>query len=140
MAAPVQPLDIVSVAVAIAAAAFSPEIAGVVGPYAVIFIGALLGGAWSSSRLELPGRWGTLKYLAGIVILALLLTVPAAELATRYSEGLPFNYVLGPVAVLISALGPDGLRKCGRWLLRLKRLPDVVPLDPPNPPSPGSDR
>lgn len=132
------PLDIVSVAVALATAVFSPEVAALLGPYAVIFLGAMLGGAWSASRLELPGRWPTVKYLLGIVALALLVTVPAAEIASRYYTGLSFNYLLGPVAVFIGALGPDGLRRCSRiaWA-RIRRWPGGTSGEPPNTPPAG---
>lgn len=134
------PLDIVSVAVTIAAVLFSPEAAAMAGPYAVIILGAIAGGSWSASRLALGGRLETAKYLAGIVTLALLLSVPAASVATAYYDGLTFNYLLGPVAFAIGALGPDGLLRCGRALARLKRWPGGPPQDPPNPPPTGEPR
>lgn len=116
MSTPSPGLDIVTVAAAIAAVMFRPEIAAVVGPYAVILIGAVLGGTWSASRMALQTRWGTVKYLAGIVTLALLVTVPAAEWASSHG-GVEFNTALGIVAVFIGALGADGLKAVHRIVM-----------------------
>lgn len=116
-----QPIDLVAASVAIAAAVFSPDIARFVGPYSVIFIGAFLGASWSATRIELIGRWSVVKYLAAMVTLALMVTVPIAEVVSVQS-GYPVNYWFGPVATGIGSLGPDGIRKSYRltlgWVIR----------------------
>lgn len=116
-----QPLDIVALMAAVAAALFSPEIARFVGPYAVIFTGAVLGSAWSSSRLTTPTRLGVVLHILGMTTLALMVTVPIAEVVSARSNS-PVNYWFGPVATFIGALGPDGVRAAYRltlgWVIR----------------------
>jgi hypothetical protein len=99
-------LDIVSVLTAVAALLFAPELAAMVGPYAVILIGATLGAAWGATRRPASSRIGTLGYIAGMVALACLVTVPAAAAGSKLT-GLHLHWLLGPVAALIGALGPE---------------------------------
>lgn len=102
-------LDIVSLAIALAALLFSPELSAVLGPYWVILTAATLGAAWSASRRPSnPHRFAVLLYVAGMVVLALLVTVPLAELAARM-VGVHVHAALAPVALLIGAAGPDWL-------------------------------
>src|SRR5688572_13270300 len=116
-----QPLDFVTLAAALAANVFSPEIARFVGPYSVIFISALLGAGWSSSRLPSATRWDVVRYMAGMVTLSMLITVPLAEFASA-KLGFPVNYWFGPVSLFVGALGPDGIAKAYRltlgWVIR----------------------
>ncbi len=99
-------LDIVSVLTALAALVFAPDLAALVGPYAVILIGATLGAAWGATRRKATSRLGTLGYIAGMVGLACLVTVPAAAVGSKLT-GLHLHWLLGPVAALIGALGPE---------------------------------
>lgn len=99
-------LDVVTMAIALAAAMFGPELATFVGPYAVIFLGAVLGGAWSASRRPPATRVETVGYLALIVLLAVLVTVPLADFAATYL-GLQSRVLFAPVAAVISGVGPD---------------------------------
>lgn len=137
---PGQQLDIVAVAVTVAATVFSPAAAEIVGPYAVIFLGAALGSAWSASRLQLRTKWALTKYVIGMVLLALLVTVPTAVATARYVDGVGFNYLLPPVAIGIGALGADGIAWLWREGVRLVRvrlrgfllqLLSGAPKDPP---------
>ena len=116
-AAPPTSLDIVTVSIAVATWLVGAEVAAVIGPYAVIVLSALGGAAWSASRREQPpglGMVGTLRTLLHILLsvgLALIATVPAAELIARWTD-VQSRWMLGPAAVVIAAR-PDVL---WRWL------------------------
>ena len=114
-APPPQSLDIVSVAIAFFALVFSPELSALIGPYVVILVGATLGAAWGASRRPASTRGSSALYVAGMVGLALLVTVPAAELSARFL-GVHLHWLLGPVAAVIGGVGPD-------WMLeRIRKL------------------
>lgn len=108
-------IDIVTLAIALAAILFSPETSEVVGPYAVILFCALLGAGWSASRGTLNTTRSTLFYVLGIIGLALVITVPAAELVTSH-WGLDRRWTLGPVALVIGGIGKDW-PSVGKWAL-----------------------
>ncbi len=115
------PLDVVAVAIALASLLFKPEIAQFVGPYAVIFLGAILGGAMSAARRGPTSRVGTLGYMALVIILALLVTVPLAELlAPQIPVRLETRVLFAPVAAIVSGIGQDW-PKVGAWLVNLVR-------------------
>lgn len=95
-------LDLVTLAIAIFSAWFSAETATVLATYSVILLGAIGGAGWSaSSRGESTTR-STLLHMLAMVGLALILTVPLAELVARAS-GLNIRWIFAPMAVLISA-------------------------------------
>ncbi len=115
------PLDIVAVAIALASLLFKPEIAQFVGPYAVIFLGAILGGAMSAARRGPATRAVTLGYMALVIILALLVTVPLAEmLAPQIPVRIEARVLFAPVAAIISGIGQDW-PKIGAWIINLAR-------------------
>ncbi len=115
------PLDIVTVAIAFASLLFKPEIAQFVGPYAVIFLGAILGGALSAARRGPATRASTLGYMALVIILALMVTVPLAELlAPQIPIRLEPRVLFAPVAAIVSGVGQDW-PKVGAWLVNLAR-------------------
>ena len=118
-APPSPPIDIVTVVIALASAAFGPELAAYVGPYAVILLGALLGAAWSASRKEPGTRVSTLGHIALMVGWALMVTVPTALLAGK-AFGWESKWLLGPVAVVIAGIGHDW-PAVGKWALGLAR-------------------
>lgn len=141
-------LDVVTLAVALAAGVFGPELAAIVGPYAVIIIASALGAGWSASRIEVRTKWALVGHMAGMVGLALIVTVPLAEI-TAQELGYPLNWVMGPLAAGIGALGPDGIAFLWRegigavlgnlrtWLAgRLGGAPKEPPVNPPG----GPDR
>lgn len=138
MSTPTSPLDIVAVATVLAAALFgSPSAAEIVGPYAVIVLAAIVGAAWSSSRRPPTTRLGALLYVVLVVALAVLVTVPLAELAARYA-GVEARSMFAPVALVIGGIGPDwpGVVRWALGLLRgvLERRagqPPGAPGDPP---------
>lgn len=113
-------LDLVTVFITIAAALFGKELAGVVGPYAVIFLGAILGGAWSASRRPATTRLALVGYLAAVVIGVLMVTVPAAELIASRYPAIEVRWMLGPVAVIVGGIGGDW-PKVIAWFLGLFR-------------------
>lgn len=116
---PPPPLDIVTVLTALATAIFGHELAQVIGPYSVIVLGALLGGAWSAGRLEQGARVGAFRHMALMVGLALLVTVPGAAAAVSVlGLSVQDKWLFGPVAVLVAGIGQDWTR-VGTWMLDL---------------------
>jgi hypothetical protein len=113
MNTPSPPIDIVTLFIAIDTALFGPELAAVIGPYAVILLGAALGAAWSATRREPGTRGSTLLHMLLMMGWALLVTVPAAAIAGR-TFGWEAKWLLGPVAVVIAGIGPDW-PNVGRW-------------------------
>lgn len=101
-------IDVVTLAVAVSAGLFGPELAAVVAPYAVIIIASTLGAGWSAGRIAVKTRQAIVWHMLGMVGLALLVSVPLAEVVSL-KVGYPVNWVLGPLAAGIGAVGPDGL-------------------------------
>lgn len=114
-------IDPVSAIVTVLALLFSPALADVVGPYAVIVLGAAIGGGWALSEREPGTRVEGLRYFMLNIGMALLLTVGFAELANRYLGMDTINWLLAPIAMLIGGVGHrwpaigawvvDGLRR-----------------------------
>lgn len=95
-------LDIVAVAISIAAAFFGADLALVIGPYAVIFLAALGGAGWAlASRPTTDTKHGLLFMLL-MVGLALIGTVPLAEAVARLF-GIEARWMFAPMATLIAA-------------------------------------
>lgn len=112
MTSPPPQIDIVTVVTALAALVFSQELADVIGPYSVIVVGAILGGAIATGRRKkASGFWRGAGFLLAMVTLALLCTVPVAMSIANHS-GVESRWLLGPVAVLIAGIGPDWPRLC----------------------------
>lgn len=99
---PQQPLDIVTVAIAVVSWLLGADVAAIVGPYAVILLSALGGAAWSASRRPQRTRTAVVLHIALSVGLALIATVPLAELIARWAE-VHARWILAPAAVLIAA-------------------------------------
>lgn len=115
------PLDIVTVLTAVATAIFGQELAQVIGPYSVIVLGALLGGALSAGRRKKEARVSKPVHMATMVGLALLLTVPAAAAAVAVlGLSVQDKWLFGPVAALVAGIGQDW-PKVGIWMLDLAR-------------------
>jgi len=122
MAPQSSPLDIVTVSVVMAGLIFDPRIAEIVGPYAVILLGAILGGALSASRRGAATRVETLGYMALVVILALLVTVPLAEVTAAHIPvaRVEPRVLFAPVAAIVAGIGHDW-PNVGRWVVGLVR-------------------
>jgi len=110
------PVDIVSLLVALLALIVSKEIATLVGPYAAIFVLACAGAALALSGTEkvMVKWWEPVVYVSIRVLLAVVLTVALAELLQK---GIPWaqpRYTLVPLAFGISWI--DDYKKARAWV------------------------
>lgn len=125
------PLNIVAFAVALAGLVFDPRIAEFVGTYAVIFLGAVLGGALSASRRGSASRTATLVYMALVILLALLVTVPLAEALAPHIPvvRLEPRVLFAPVAAVVAGIGHDW-PKVLLWFFKRWQKPSNPPGGP----------
>lgn len=108
MAPNAQPLDVVTVLTALFTALMGREMAGLVGPYAVIILGAILGASLSTSRRPPAASMGAvLAYTVSMVGMACLFTVPLANLIAPYFDTVDVRWFFGPVATLIGSVGTE---------------------------------
>jgi hypothetical protein len=116
-------LDPVAVAVFLVGSLLGPEIAHVVGPYAVIFLGSTTGAAWALGRHEPMNRWHEfIWYFSKVNFTSLLVAVPLALLAINVFKLEEANWLLVPISMLVGGIGDDW-PKVGRWVIeRLGRL------------------
>lgn len=110
-------LDPVNVAVAIAALIFGPTLAGIVGPYAVIFLGSTVGAAWSLGRRKPGPRTGAAWYFLRLNATAALVTVSLANIAAQWVGTEESHWLLAPIALAVGLVGDDWPRTF-RWLCR----------------------
>jgi len=144
MTPPTNPnLDLVSVAIALlGVASIAPEAAQIIGPYAVIFFGALLGASFAASRREPASRWAAVWFMAKIVGLTLVITVPCAQLIATAYPNAEVRWTLGPVAIVLAGIG-NAWPKVAAWFLGLVRgiverwASTTNPRGPNNPPNGG---
>lgn len=115
MASPPPQLDIVTLAIAVVTLLTGPELAALVGPYTVILLASLGGAAWSATKIEQRPRMATVKHMALMMGLALLLTVPFAEAFARLS-GIDARWAFGPIAAIIAARPEWAIGWVERWL------------------------
>lgn len=99
--------DAVGLSVLIAAAAFSPEVAAVVGPYVLIAAASVIGASFSLARRPPSSRWSAFGYFARVVGLATFLTVGLSTWLAGHYEALTERALLAPVALLIGFIGHD---------------------------------
>lgn len=93
--------DAVGLSIVIAAAAFSPEVAVVVGPYVLIAAASVIGASFALARRPPSSRWGAALFFGRVVGLATLLTVfVSVWLSGRYPD-FSERALLAPVALLI---------------------------------------
>lgn len=119
-----QPIDPVSVAILIAGILVSPQLAEVIGPYAIIAIAASTGAAWSLGRHESTTRLAAAGYMVKINLTALLLTVGIAEfVGWMWPSFQGHKWILAPIALMVGAIGNDW-PNVGRWLS--SRLATIV--------------
>ena len=103
---------------------FDPRIAAYVGPYSAIILGAVLGAALSASGRGQAVRPITAGYMAMMIVLALLVTVPLAE---AVAPNIPMTRVdppalFGFLAAVVAYIGHDWVT-VGRWIFNLVRGP-----------------
>jgi hypothetical protein len=114
-------LDIVGLFVFIAAILFSPDVAGVIGPYMVIMIASAIGASFALARRDKSTRTAALWFFSRVVGLAVLLTVGFAAVANAYRPDLSPRVLLAPIALLIGFIADDWpklLSKCVQVLYR----------------------
>lgn len=133
---PPKTLSPIDLAIALAGLIFSPELARIVGPYAVIVVAAVTGSAWALSRADKTSTWEALWFLTRMILTATLLTVSLAMLLRKLSPawvGLESDeWLLAPIALLVGAVGNDW-RHIGRWVVgRIGRMVDrrYLPQEP----------
>jgi len=100
-------LDPVSVAVVLASTLFGPQLAAIIGPYAVILLGATVGAAWALGRRETDKKSGAVAYFMLINGTAVLVTVGISNLVGRWLGHEDANWLLAPVAMVIGGVGHD---------------------------------
>lgn len=119
-----QNLEPVAALVAVLSLLLGPVLAGIVGPYAVIMIACTTGAAWSLGRRDPMARTGAVMFFLKMIVTALLITVPLAELAAHYITPSMGRWLLVPIAIMIGGIGDDW-PAVGRFILeRLGRLID----------------
>jgi hypothetical protein len=120
-------LGIVAVATWVAAWAFGPEAAGIIGPYSVIILCAIGGASWSASRVTQTTRHAVVMHIALRAGMSMVLTVSCAKLMGAWM-GVEPSLLFGAVAIVLAAR-PDWVIV---WLLRLW---DLRPNNPKGPQS-----
>lgn len=118
-----QHLDPVSVSTALLAVAFGPQMAAVIGPYAVIVLAATTGAAWGLAKADTKTRTEAALYFLRLNTMAVLLTVAFEQLLHSYFPELAgTHWALAPIALLVGGVG-DSWPAIGRWVVqRIGRL------------------
>lgn len=119
----VDKLEPVNVAVAVFALLLSPEIADVVGPYAIILIASSVGAGWALGRRDASAKLGAFGYFLRLNFTAMIVTVGIASLLGRWLGHSDPTWMLGPIALLIGGVGDDWPRLidwAGRFFIRKK--------------------
>lgn len=102
-----QQLDPVSVAVVLASTLFGPSLAAIIGPYAVILLGATVGAAWALGRRDTTKKSNAVAYFSLINATALLVTVSISRIVGGWLGHEDANWLLAPVAMVIGGVGND---------------------------------
>lgn len=114
-----QQLDPVSVAVVLASTLFGPSLAAIIGPYAVILLGATVGAAWALGRRDTAKKSNAVAYFALINGTAMLVTVSISNLVGNWLGHDDANWLLAPVAMVIGGVGHD-------WPVVLKTVQEKI--------------
>lgn len=115
-------LDPSSVASAIIALFFGAEMAGYIGPYAVIAAAGATGACIALSRMPAVGRWHAVVFVAGMTVVSLMLTASISELIHYALPSVDIKWLLVPVAMVVGGIGQD-YPSIGSWMVsRLGRL------------------
>ncbi|WKL14273.1 MULTISPECIES: hypothetical protein [Comamonas] len=108
-------LDPVAVSVTVVGVVFSPALAAVVGPYAVIVLSSAIGAAWALGRREPSTRFNAVNFFALICGTALMVTVNVADMIGMWLGKEDTRWLLSPVALFIGGVGQDWIR-LGKWV------------------------
>lgn len=117
-------LDPVNVAIAIYAVLFGPALAGVVGPYAIILIGAAVGTFWSLGRRPKGSTFGAIGYFLLMVLTTLLITVNVSGVGAHFLGLHEPTWMLCPTAILVGAVGGDWPKVVAWSVARIAALVD----------------
>lgn len=109
-------LDPVNAAIALGSVLFGPQLAAIIGPYAVILIAATVGAAWSLGG-RIPGtRVGAVRYFLLLNTTALVVTVQIANGLALWLDLQHTTWMLAPIALLIGGVG-DSWPRIMRWAI-----------------------
>ena len=100
-------LDPVSVAVVLASTLFGPQLAAIIGPYAVILLGATVGAAWALGRRDTAKKYNAVAYFSLINATAVLVTVSISRIVGGWLGHGDANWLLAPVSMVIGGVGND---------------------------------
>lgn len=116
-------LDPISVSIALSGLIFGPALAGIIGPYAVILVAAMVGSAWALGRSEQQRtRTRAVLFFARLGATAALVTVGIASAFGNWFGVERTDWMLAPIAMLVGGVGDDW-PVVGKWLIqRLGRL------------------
>lgn len=116
-------IDPITASTAFASVLFGPDLAHIIGPYAVILLASTTGAGWALGRHPpMATRMNALAFFLRLNVMALLLTVPFAHGATRVFDLADASWLLAPIALMIGAIGNDW-PKVGQWVFsRIGRL------------------
>lgn len=115
-------LDVVYVMVAILTGLFGPQMAAIVGPFAVIVLSAIGGAAWSLGRrpTELRTTAHDFFFFFRLIITAVMVAGGTAVFVERWTGEGTRQWTLPIIALLIGAVGDDW-PGVGRWFAGVVR-------------------
>lgn len=115
-------LDIVYVTVSVLTVLFGPQMAAVIGPFAVIFLSSVGGAAWAVGRRPAAERStaNDALFFARLVITAMVVAGGLAVLAERWTGEGTSQWTLPIIALAIGAVGDDW-PSVGRWFAGIVR-------------------
>lgn len=115
---PTTALDPFSVVVVFATSfGLTGDFASILAAYSVILLSALGGAAWSASGMHEMTRLGTLLHILLMMGLAIVATVPLAEMISRFF-GVEIRWLLSPLAIVIAARPDWIIRGVKQWVAK----------------------
>lgn len=111
-------LDPVNVTIAIFATLFSPALAAIIGPYAVILVSATVGAAWALGRRDPSAKLSAFSYFLRLNATAAMVTVGIASVLGAWLGHEDPTWMLSLIALVIGGVGDDW-PKLISWLGRL---------------------
>jgi hypothetical protein len=118
------PIDPVSVATGLAAAALGADMASLIGPYAVIIAASAIGASWSLAGRPPAPTGAAVLFFVRVILLACMLSVGIEQAVHRWVWPITEHWLLAPIAISVGAIG-DRWPLVGGWLLeRMARIVD----------------
>jgi len=111
-------LDPVNVLIALGSVLFGSQLAGIIGPYAVIIIAATVGASWSLGSRAPTTRGSAVRYFVLLNATAMVVTVQAANGLALWMGLQNTSWLLAPIALLIGGVG-DSWPRIARWAVGL---------------------